>query len=172
MIALFNKSLFSVTKYAAWIGMLFLIGAVFLTTWDVVVRKVDGEGVYGAIDLIQLMVMSAAYLSIPYAFMNRSHVAVSLFTDHFGRRGTALTQVLACVLASGFMAAIAYYGYLQALQQIEYGDVSMIFGLQMVYYWTPLVAGSLLSCIVTIHICVESLYTAVTGKSGLAGEAS
>jgi len=170
MIALFNKLLFAITKFVAWIGMIFLLCAVFLTTTDVVLRKLDGEGIYGAIDLIQLMVMSAAYLSIPYAFMNRSHVAVSLFTDHMPRRVASLTQVLAAVLGSGFMVSIAYFGHLQALQQIEYGDISMIFGMPMIYYWTPLVIGSVLSCIVTLHICVENLYTVVTGRSGLAEE--
>lgn len=170
MIALFNKILFNITKYAAWIGMIFLLGAVLLTTTDVVLRKVDSAGIYGAIDLIQLMIMSAAYLSIPYTFMSRAHVAVSIFTDHMGRRAVSLSQALATILGFGFMMAVAYYGYLQAVQQIEYGDVSMIFGLPMVYYWAPLIFGSALSGIVTLHICVESLYSAITGRSGLARE--
>lgn len=170
MIALFNKILFSITKYGAWVGMLFLLGAVLLTTTDVVLRKIDGQGIYGAIDLIQLMVMSAAYLSIPYTFISRAHVAVSIFTDMMPRRAVSLAQVLSMVLACGFMALIAYFGFLQTLQQIEYGDVSMIFGLPMVYYWTPLIFGSALSAVVTLHICAESLYSFITGRSGLARE--
>jgi TRAP-type C4-dicarboxylate transport system permease small subunit len=168
MIALFNKILFALTKYVAWVGMLFLLGAVVITTSDVVMRTAGGQGIYGAIDLIQLMVMTAAYLSIPYAFMNRSHVAVSVFTERFNRRASALTEMLGAALASAFMCAIAYYGYLQALQQIEYGDLSMIFGLPMIYYWTPLVLGSFLSCVVTVHIFAEHLYTFLTGRSALA----
>ncbi|MDV7340593.1 TRAP transporter small permease [Terasakiella sp. A23] len=166
MIMLFNKILFLTTKYVAYIGMLFLLAAVLITTTDVVMRKVDGQGVYGAIDLIQLMVLSAAYLSIPYTFMTRAHVAVSMITDRLSRRGQAMTQVLAMVLACLFMCAIAYYGYLCALEQAEYGDVSMIFGLPMIYYWLPLIVGSALSTVVTLHIAVESLYVVITGHSG------
>ena len=166
MILLFNRILFNLTKYTAWVGMLFLLGAVFITTVDVILRKVDGEGIYGAIDLIQLTIMSVAYLSIPFTFMNRAHVAVSMVTDRFSRRGQSATQVLAMVLATLFMVAIAYYGYAQAMQQAEYGDVSMIFGLPMLYYWIPLIFGSVLSCIVTIHVAVESLYVILTGQSG------
>jgi len=166
MIMLFNKILFLTTKYTAYIGMLFLLTAVFITTGDVVLRKVDGQGIYGAIDLIQLTVLSAAYLSIPYTFMSRAHVSVSMITDKFSRRGRAMTQVLAMTLSCLFMFAVAYYGYARALEQAEYGDVSMIFGLPMIYYWVPLVLGSFLSTIVTIHIAVEALYVVITGHSG------
>ncbi len=166
MILLFNRILFRLTKTSAWAGMLFLLAAVGITTVDVIMRKIDGEGIYGAIDLIQLTIMSAAYLSIPFTFMSRAHVAVSMVTDNFSRRGQSATQVLAMVLATLFMGAIAYYGYAQALQQAEYGDVSMIFGLPMIYYWIPLIFGSVLSCVVSVHIAVESLYVVVTGRSG------
>ncbi|NVK18855.1 MAG: TRAP transporter small permease [Methylocystaceae bacterium] len=166
MIMIFNKILFRMTKYVAYVGILFLFGAVFITTADVVLRKFDGQGIYGAIDLIQLTVLSAAYLSIPYTFMSRAHVAVSMITDNMSRRAQAVTQILAMGLACLFMAAIAYYGYLRAMEQAEYGDVSMIFGLPMIYYWVPLIVGSFLSTVATLHIAVESLYVAITGHSG------
>ena len=166
MIALFNKNLFLITKYTAYIGITFLFGAVFITCADVILRKVDGQGIYGAIDLIQLTVLTAAYLSIPYTFMSRAHVAVSMITDSLSRRAQAGAQVLGMVLACLFMFAIGFYGYERAMEQAEYGDVSMIFGLPMIYYWIPLIIGAFLSVVVTLHIAVESLYVVATGHSG------
>lgn len=170
MIALFNRLLYALTKYVAWIGMLFLLGAIAITTVDVLMRKLDFGGIFGAIDLIQLMVMAAAYLSIPFAFMSRSHVAVSILADMASRRVAALFQLLGAVLGVCFMFAIAWFGYDQAVQQAEYGDLSMTFGLPMIYYWIPLLMGAGLSALVTVHIAVEALYTAVTGRSGIALE--
>jgi TRAP-type C4-dicarboxylate transport system permease small subunit len=170
MIALFNQLLYALTKYVAWIGMLFLLGAVGITTADVMMRKLDFGGIFGAVDLIQLMVMTAAYLSIPFAFMSRSHVAVSILADMASRRVAALFQLLGSVLGACFMFAIAWFGYEQAVQQAEYGDVSMTFGLPMTYYWIPLLLGAALSVVVTVHIAVEALYTLVTGCSGIALE--
>ncbi|MEH6648843.1 MAG: TRAP transporter small permease [Motiliproteus sp.] len=167
MIALFNRWLYSLTKYVAWVGMLFLLGAVGITAVDVVMRKLDAGGIFGAVDLIQLMVMAAAYLSIPFAFMSRSHVAVSILADMASRRVAALFQLLGALLGVCFMFSIAWFGYDQAVQQAEYGDVSMTFGLPMIYYWVPLLIGAALSAVVTVHIAVESLYTAVTGRSGI-----
>lgn len=167
MIDLFNRALFTLTKYVAWLGMVFLMGAMAVTTVDVVMRKVDGAGIFGAVDLVQLMIMNAAYLSIPHAFMSRSHVAVSILTDHFSPRGTALCQVFGAALASGLMFAIAYFGYSQAAQQQEYGDVSLTLGVPMIYYWMPLLFGTALSAVAALHIAVESLYSSVTGHSGV-----
>lgn len=61
-----NHKLFYITKYIAWLGMLFLLAAMFITTMDIILRKINGEGIYGTIDLVQLMILSAAYLSIPH----------------------------------------------------------------------------------------------------------
>jgi TRAP-type C4-dicarboxylate transport system permease small subunit len=170
MIALSNIVLSQLTRYAAWIGMLFLLCSVLLTTIDVILRKVDGEGIYGAIDLVQLMIMYAAFLSIPYTFMKRAHVAVSVITDRMSQRMISLTEVLGTVLGFGFMGAVGYFGFLQTLQQMEYGDVSMIFGMPMIYYWIPLLIGSLLSALVCCQICLESLYSFVTGRFDLTRE--
>ena len=167
MIALFNRILYSLTQYTAWVGMLFLLAATLTTTADVIMRKSGNNGIYGAVDLIQLMIMAAAYLSIPYAFMSRSHVSVSILADLASRRTSAFFQFFAALLGTGFMSAIAWYGYDQATLQMEYGDVSMTYGLPMIYYWIPLLFGSALSAVVTVHIGVESLYTLITGRSGI-----
>ncbi len=168
MIALFNRILYAITQYTAWLGMLFLLAATLTTTADVVMRKSGSDGIFGAVDLIQLMVMAAAYLSIPYAFMSRSHVAVSILADLASRRTSAFFQFFTALLGTGFMSAIAWFGYDQAALQMEYGDVSMTFGLPMIWYWLPLLYGSALSAVVTVHIGVESCYTLVTGRSGIA----
>jgi TRAP-type C4-dicarboxylate transport system permease small subunit len=166
MISLFNNVLFRVTKYCAWVGMVALLGAVTVTTSDVILRKINDGGVYGAIDLVQLAIMSAAYLSIPYTFMSRAHVAVTMFTDKMSRRWQAATQVLAMAISCVVMSSIVYFSYHQALLQAEFGDVSMIVGIPMVYYWIPLILGSTLSAIVTLHITIENLFTVLTDHSG------
>ena len=170
MIETINKALFQITKYVAWLGMAFLLGAMFITSTDVVLRKVDSAGIYGTIDLIQLMIISAAYLAIPHAFMNRSHVAVSIAADLFSRRGLALCNLIAAILACVFMIAIAWNGYSQARTQYQYGDISITLGLPMIYYWVPLLFGAGLSALVTLHMAIESIYTIITGRGALTPE--
>ncbi len=167
MIELFNRILFTVCRVTAWVGMVFLLGAVLVTTTDVVLRSIGHEGIFGYVDIVQLMVMAAAYLSIPYGFLSNSHVSVSIVVDHLGRRTTALTKLLACLCATGLMSAIAWFGYEQAIMQMQYGDISMNLGIPKIYYWIPLLYGSALSGLVCIHMSIEALYGVVTGKSGV-----
>ncbi|WP_419904099.1 TRAP transporter small permease [Kiloniella sp.] len=163
MIELVKKLLSNITKYVAWLGILFLLAAMVTTTIDVVLRKVDNEGIYGTIDLIQLMIVSAAYLSIPYAFMTKSHVSVSIISDMMTPRVAALSQLLATLLGFCFMLAIAWFGNTQAQMQNEYGDISITLGIPMIYYWAPVLLGSALSAVVTIFIAAEQLPIILSG---------
>lgn len=167
-----NRYLLIVTRWCAWTGMAFLLGAMAITAADIALRKIDGQGIFGAVDLVQLMIMGAAYLSIPHGFMTRSHVSVSVVVDHFSRRGAALSNVLAAVLATGFMFAIAWFGYEQAAMQAEYGDVSLTLGLPKTYYWTPLLVGSSLSALVCVHLALQAAFEAVSGRSALTPSAA
>ena len=163
MTDLLKKILTPLTKYVAWVGILFLIAAMIITTTDVVLRKVDNEGIYGTIDIIQLMIMSAAYLSIPYAFMSNSHVAVSILSDQMSIRWAAFSRLIACVLGFVFMCSIAWFGFAQAEMQNQYGDISMTLGIPMIYYWIPVLLGSALSGLVTLFLAFEALSPLITG---------
>ncbi len=165
-----NHKLFYITKYIAWLGMLFLLAAMFITTMDIILRKINGEGIYGTIDLVQLMILSAAYLSIPHAFMCRSHVAVSVFADMLPARILSICHLLASILACIFMMAIAFYGFEQANMQHQYGDISITLGIPLIFYWVPLLFGAAVSVLVTINIAIGNIYTIITGKGALSLE--
>ncbi|MCP5372953.1 MAG: TRAP transporter small permease [Hyphomicrobiales bacterium] len=159
-----NRWVAAATKWLAWFGIVLLMAAVVVTTADVILRKTVGFSLEGTVDITQLMVMGAAYTAIPFAFVTRSHVAVAMLTDGLSRRGQAAVQVLAAVLAVGFMAAIATFGWFQAMQEFEYGDSSLTLGIPKIWYWAPLLTGAALSTLVMALLALEHLYTAVTGR--------
>lgn len=156
MIFVISKYFNQLVKYVAWIGVLFLLGAMLITTIDVVLRKIDNAGIYGTIDLVQLMIISAAYLSIPYAFMKKSHVAVAILSERMPEKIAIFCQALGMLFCVVFMCAIAWFGFLQAEQQHQYGDISITLGLPMIYYWIPVLLGSSLSGLVSIGLLINS----------------
>ncbi|KKJ76769.1 hypothetical protein WH95_11615 [Kiloniella litopenaei] len=159
MISNISKYFNQLIKYVTWVAILFLLGAMLITTVDVVLRKINNAGIYGTIDLVQLMIMSAAYLSIPYAFMKKSHVAVSILSERMPEKAAALCQALGMVLCVIFMSAIAWFGFEQAEQQHQYGDISITLGLPMIYYWIPVLTGSVLSAIVSVRLLITSFFS-------------
>ncbi|MBL4613490.1 MAG: TRAP transporter small permease [Magnetovibrio sp.] len=160
-----HSILLHLTRWSAWLGMLFLLGAMLVTTADVVLRKINGRGIFGTVDIVQMMIMGAAYLSIPYGFLTRSHVSVSVIVDMFDRRATALTNLLAAILGLAFMGAIAWLGLGQAIMQAEYGDISLTLGIPITYYWALLLFGSGLSALVCLHMSLEALMIVITGRT-------
>lgn len=162
-----NRVLSAVCRIVAWIGMVFLLGAMGVTSTDIILRHINNQGIFGAVDIVQLMIMGAAFLSIPYGFISNGHVSVSIIADRFGRRMNAFAKLVSAILATGFMTAIAWFGYEQALMQIEYGDMSLTLGIPKVYYWIPLLAGSALSGVVCVYLALEALIGVIAGRSDI-----
>lgn len=164
MLSRFNRWLLTLCKWSAWFGMLLLLGAVFATTVDILSRKLLGVTYQGTIDLVQLCVLAAAFLSIPYAFISRSHVAVAIFTDRLEGRWREAISALSALLGCAIMAAFSWFGIGHAGMQIEYGDVSQTIGIPIAWYWAPVIYGTLLSSLVTLVMGVESLSRIIRGE--------
>ncbi|MCW8880774.1 MAG: TRAP transporter small permease [Sedimenticola sp.] len=162
-----NRILLQVSKWSAWGGMLLLLGAVFATTADILARKLFSFTYQGTIDVVQLLVLSAAFLSIPYAFISRSHVAVAIFADKFSDRWRSAVSALAAMLSTGIMFAFGWFGINHASMQIEYGDVSQTIGIPIVWFWIPVVYSCFLSGFITLVMSGESLYKTVLGEEAL-----
>ncbi|MCG8429287.1 MAG: TRAP transporter small permease [Chromatiales bacterium] len=165
MLRFFKQSLLVISHWSARFGMLLLIGAMLATTLDVLARKLFGFTYPGTIDVVQLLVLGAAFLAIPYAFITRSHVAVAIVTERFSDRWKHAVGLLAGILSFGLMLSFAWFGYQQAMMQLEYGDVSQTVGIPMIWYWVPLLYGCLLSVLVSLQIAIESLHGAIRGDN-------
>lgn len=151
-------------RVVALLGMLGLGGAMLATVLDVGLRPLD-EGIFGVVDLVQLGVMAAAWLAIPYAFLTDSHVSVDLLAQNLPSRLASLLKALGAGLAAGLMALILFYGWQAAAQQAQFGDVSQTLGLPRTWYWAPLLFGAALSVLATALIAVTALLAALRGAA-------
>ena len=135
------------TLWGAMAGMFSLLGVVLVTTADICLRRTLGITVEGNVDVTQLLVMAAASLAIPFAFMTDHHVAVTVLSDRLAPRKQLLLKGIAALLSAAFMTMIFVYGYQQAALQVRMGDVSQTVGIPMVYYWAPLLTGTAVTAI-------------------------
>jgi TRAP-type C4-dicarboxylate transport system permease small subunit len=147
---------------AALLGVGALFGAMAVTVADIVLRPFD-TAVPGVVDMVQLAVMAGAFLAIPYTFMSDGHVSVDLLARHLPDRVSALLRLLAAVLASGLLALMARYGWGSAWQQHAFGDVSQTIGIPIVWYWSPLLAGLVLSTLATLLLTARELGRLILG---------
>ncbi|HLT25591.1 MAG TPA: TRAP transporter small permease [Zeimonas sp.] len=146
----FESLLFGCCRICAWIGVVILIACALLTVADVVLRRVAGDAIPGMVDITQLMVMTGVFLCIPYVFEQRANVEVELVHERLpGWLGRALTRLWSLV-SMLFLVAIAWYVGIAAGQVLEYGDRSPTVAIPMIWYWAPILFGTIVSAVVCL----------------------
>jgi len=153
----------------AMLGALSALAAGFITCGDVVLRNLGQRGVLGLVDITQMLIMTTAFLTLPYGFLAGSHVVVEVGTDRLPRALLHMVVAFAALVGCALMAAIAYWGGQQAVMLAEMGDSSQTIGIPVVYYWTPLVVGSLLSALAALLVAVRHGVMAGGGDDMAAG---
>jgi TRAP-type C4-dicarboxylate transport system permease small subunit len=167
VLAILDTWLTRLTRVVALLGAAALGGAMLATVTDVGMRPFD-TGLFGVVDIVQLGVMAAAWLAIPYAFMTDSHVSVDLLAQNLPVRLAAALRALGALLAAGLMALVLIYGWQAAAQQARFGDVSSTLALPKTWYWAPLLVGAGLSLVATTLIALQAVLAAVTGRGAAA----
>ncbi|MBN9460652.1 MAG: TRAP transporter small permease [Burkholderiales bacterium] len=144
-------------RWCATLGVAILLVCAALTVLDIVRRLLVGESITGLVDLTQLLVMTSVFLWIPYAFECRANIEVDLLFDRlpaFARRWLDRLWPLAGAL---FLVFAVWHSGRAAMQVLEYGDSSPTLGVPMIWYWAPVLFGTVLAAIVCTVQFVRAL---------------
>ena len=131
---------------------------------DIAARKTVGFSILGMIDLTQLAQMACVFLVLPLAFLKESHVSVDFITERFPPRLRAAIECFSALLAVALLAAILWYSWGQARIQVSQGDRSVTLGIPMLWYWAPLLAGTLLSIAASVLVFLKALFLTIKAK--------
>ncbi|HEX6957415.1 MAG TPA: TRAP transporter small permease [Ferrovibrio sp.] len=151
---------------AAWAAKLAVLCALLagaITCADIVIRNVGGEGIIGTVDITQMLIVAAAFLTIPHGFISDSHVAVDMGVDRLPFRLQAVCKAVAALLGALLMLAIGWYGIGQFDTVAMMGDRSQTIGLPMVWYWYPLLAGSFFAALIAAVVAFRYAVVALAG---------
>lgn len=138
-----------------------ILATVAITLADIVLRAIGRLAlpftgtrltwaVPGLVDLSQLMVIVAASLSIPFAFLNDGHVAIDLLDRVLPRGLRRLAALLAAALALGLVGGCLWHGWAEMRMQQQMHTSSATLGIPQLYYYAPLLAGLGLSLLAII----------------------
>ena len=128
---------------------------------DIAARKTIGFSILGMIDLTQLAQMACVFLVMPLAFLKESHVSVDFITERFPPRVRAAIECVSALIAIALLAAILWYSWGQARIQVSQGDRSVTLGIPMLWYWAPLLTGTLLSIGASVLVFLKALFLTV-----------
>lgn len=140
-----------ICRLCAAAGVLLLLACALLTVADILARRLLGVSLPGLIDLTQLLIMGSVFLCIPFAFERRANVEVDLL---YGRLPVSLRRLLAAawlLLSAAFLLAVAWQVAQAASQVLEYAESSPTIAIPMIWYWVPILFGTVLAAFVCIH---------------------
>ncbi len=114
--------------------------AALVTVADVLGRRF-GFPITGVVDLVQLFVVTGAWLVMPFAFATATHVSVDLLLTNAPRFIQLPLAFMSAVLAFGLVALMLWQGYLTFETRTMFGDRSQQLGIPIAWYWYPLLLG-------------------------------
>ncbi len=149
----------SLVSALAALGVAAYGGAALVTVADVIGRNFDLP-VQGVVDLVQLLVVTGAWLVMPFAFMSGAHVGVDFVVKALPAVLRAPLRLGAAAVALALVGLMLWYGFETFDVRSAYGDRSQQLGIPVAWYWYPLLVGLTLSL---LGIVLEVLATSQKG---------
>ena len=152
-----------VSKLAGWLvnglaafGVAAFGAATVVTVADVVGRRF-GYPIEGVVDLVQLFVVTGAWLTMPFAFFTAAHVSVDFLLSVMPGPLMIPLKVLAAVGSFVLVALMLWQGYLTFETRTMFGDKSQQLGIPIAWYWYPLLIGLAVSLLAIVMELAVSL---------------
>lgn len=114
--------------------------AALVTVADVLGRRI-GLPIEGVVDLVQLFVVTGAWLVMPYAFMAAAHVSVDFLLTSMPRKLMLALRAVAVVATLALLGLMLWQGFLTFQTRTMFGDRSQQLGIPIAWYWYPLLIG-------------------------------
>lgn len=147
MLAFTRELTTRVAKVSSFLGALVMLVCAILTVIDVIMRNFFDGGILGMVDLTQLAMVWAAFLTIPLAFATDSHISVDILVSRLSALKLSLLKVFSAAAAVFVLTFCVWWGWSEAARLIGYGDRSMTIGIPVIWYWIPLLYGCSLSAL-------------------------
>ncbi len=133
----------------AMLGVIAYGAAALVTVADIIGRRF-GLPVEGVVDLVQLFVVTGAWLVLPFAFLTAAHVSVDFVLDLLPSMFVVPLKILGAVLSVGLLGLMLQQGYTTFLTRTMFGDTSQQLGIPIAWYWYPLLIGMTVSLLAVL----------------------
>lgn len=141
-----------VTHLSAYLGSTALLACVAITVSDVVLRNFFAGTIRGALEITQLCIMWAAFLTIPLGFAHGNHISVEVVLSALPRNIKGLMQGLFTLIGAAVLLAYLWWGGAQAVEAFERHELTSTIGIPIWLYWVPVLFGMALSAACAVMV--------------------
>ena len=129
---------------ALWGGGAMLLGLVFLTVGDVILRYFFNAPLFGARDIAKLMLLVMVALSTAYSARTGGQVAIEVFSGFLGPQMLRVIDIVIRIGASVMLVILAWRLMIGGLGAGHFGEVSLSLGIPFAPFYFIFAFGMLL----------------------------
>ncbi len=149
-LVLFDKA---VKNVALWGGGIMLLGLIFLTVGDVVLRYCFNAPIHGGRDLAKLMLLVMVALSIAYSARTGGQVAIEVFCAFLGPRLLRVIDIAVRFGATVMLLILAWRLMVSGLSAGRFGETSLTLQIPYAPFYSVFAFGVLLySAVLVVEI--------------------
>jgi TRAP-type C4-dicarboxylate transport system permease small subunit len=108
-------------KAASYLGMAITFVLVWITTIDVVLRKVSNFSILGSYELTEIGMVILIFLGIAALQVDRGHVRVDMFVNKFPGRAKYITEAVVLLVETAVMTGMTICAFLKIFDNYHKG---------------------------------------------------
>ena len=142
-----------ILKTIHYIGMVFTLLMMLLTTVHAAGRYVFGLPVPGLVELSSYMMVTMIFLTAPYTALVKGHIVIGVVVDRFSERTQAIIDIFIYLLCLAVSVIAAWQTFIRGFYIMEEKQVSTILSIPNAPFIFIVATGwSLFSAAILIHI--------------------
>ena len=163
-----RKSLGKIVNALCAVGMAVTFILMFITTIDVILRKVSDISVRGSYEMTEMGMVVLIFFGIAALQVARGHVRVDMFAEKFPRTFRLVLDVVVMVIETAVMGLMTYCGVLKLLADFDRGLGTAVLGIPT---WPFAVLMTLGLLLFTALLLIDAIISALSiFKGDLDGE--
>ena len=168
--AKFQAVLGSICKKFAYIAMVITFILVFITTIDVILRKVSSLSILGSYEMTEMGMVIVVFFSVALLQTKKGHVRVDMLLNKFPERARAAVDGAMHAVGAFIIVLMSYAGFIQMLKQFHTGTTTAVLFMPLFPFYLFMGIGLVLFAIVLVTDAIAYFMQAAGKYKPLAAE--
>lgn len=148
-----RKIVHATSKVLAVVGAILVAAIMVMITFDVAARNLGIQTIRGTSEIAEVMLVGAAFLTLPYAMQVGGHVATSFVSDRLPPQLARWLEFVGMLVVLGVLIWFSYEAVLRAIASVSAGETR--FGVREVAIWPGRVALAVGTVALTLEVVVR-----------------
>ena len=140
----------TIKAVALWGGGAMLLGLIFLTVGDVVLRYCFNAPLFGARDIAKLMLLSMVAIATAYSARTGGQVAIEVFSSFLGPRWLRRIEIAVRLGVTAMLAVLSWRLTISGMAAARFGEASLSLKIPFAPFYYLFAFGMLLYAVVLV----------------------